>query len=272
MEPLIHPQSLLELRALAANLHHALLLHGPSGVGLAAAVNLVLNELNVAHITTVTISPDEKGSIGIDELRSLRRASRIKYSGRRIVIVADAECMTDQAQNAFLKLLEEPTQATHFIITSHYPERLLPTVSSRLQSLQIRPISKQMAERLLDEFGVSDGTKRAQLLFLAGGLPERLQALATDEAEFARVVRTVQDARQFVAAKTYQRLVVAAGYSNRAQALGLLDMAIKITTVAIQAGSDAAHIQLLSTLHSCAAAISGNANVRLQLTRAALAV
>ena len=56
-------------------------------------------------------------------------------TGRKAGIILDAECLMAQAQNAFLKTLEEPPKGTLFVLATGNPEALLPTVRSRCQTL-----------------------------------------------------------------------------------------------------------------------------------------
>lgn len=72
-------------------------------------------------------------SIGIDFIREVRnKVSRHPYEGvRPAVIVFQAHLATVQAQNSFLKLLEEPPGSTLIILVTEYPDRLLPTITSR---------------------------------------------------------------------------------------------------------------------------------------------
>jgi DNA polymerase-3 subunit delta' len=104
----------------------------------------------------------------------------------KVFIIGDAERMVPQegaeyAANAFLKLLEEPPQDTHIIITSSEPGALLPTIRSRTSSVRIAPIPEKAVrafladERVasaLDEAGVSKSVnERVQL---ASGAPGNL--------------------------------------------------------------------------------------------------
>jgi len=72
-------------------------------------------------------------SIGIDLIREVReKVSRHPYEAARpAVIVFQAHLATAQAQNSFLKLLEEPPGSTLIILVTEYPDRILPTITSR---------------------------------------------------------------------------------------------------------------------------------------------
>ncbi|MCA8974785.1 MAG: AAA family ATPase [Planctomycetes bacterium] len=99
---------------------------------------------------------DQKKSfyvIKIDQLRQVQeRLARHAVSGRaRVLVIADADCMEEPAQNALLKTLEEPGEATFVLLEATRPEKLLPTVRSRAQRLRVLPLSAAAIERQLQK-------------------------------------------------------------------------------------------------------------------------
>lgn len=83
------------------------------------------------------VEPDEAGSIGID---AIRRAQGFLWqstsaSAYRLVVIAAAEALTDQAEHALLKIAEEPPAHGLLVIQAHDPGILLPTLQSRFQKL-----------------------------------------------------------------------------------------------------------------------------------------
>ena len=89
---------------------------------------------------TLIIGPDQKGKIGIDEIRKLKDFLRLKpvYGFYKILLLKEAHRMTPQAANALLKTLEEPQgKAIIFLITQR-PERLPRTIVSRTVSLKLK--------------------------------------------------------------------------------------------------------------------------------------
>lgn len=59
----------------------------------------------------------------------------------RVCVLCGAENMTDQAQNALLKILEEPPEHTVFILTAENRSMLLPTILSRVQTIRLEPLT-----------------------------------------------------------------------------------------------------------------------------------
>lgn len=102
---------------------------------------------------------------------------------RKVFVIGDAERMVpqegaDQAANAFLKLLEEPAENTHIILTSSEPASLLPTIRSRVVALRVSRLSDAEVRAFAAEPAVartlSDKSAPAALTSEAGGAPGRL--------------------------------------------------------------------------------------------------
>lgn len=119
---------------------------------------------------------------------------------RKVFVVGDAERMvpqegSEQAANAFLKLLEEPPDDTTVIVTSSEPGALLPTIRSRVTSFRVPPLAPAAMRSFLAHPAVSKRLKGEQIpastddrLGFAAGAPGRLLwgtgwSLAMDTAE-----------------------------------------------------------------------------------------
>ncbi len=85
---------------------------------------------------------DAASNRGIDEIRDLRE--KIKYSPAearyKVYILDEAHMLTDAASNALLKTLEEPPEHAYFVLATTEPHQLLPTILSRCQRFDFRPI------------------------------------------------------------------------------------------------------------------------------------
>jgi DNA polymerase III subunit delta' len=106
---------------------------------------------------------------------------------RKVFVIGDAERMvpqegTEQAANAFLKMLEEPLADTTIVLTSSEPGALLPTVRSRVVTIRVPPLAQEdmraflsderVSERLEDEDSLPAGV--AERVVFGGGAPGRL--------------------------------------------------------------------------------------------------
>jgi len=99
---------------------------------------------------TLIISPDEKGTIGIDSIRDLKYFlwQKPTNSSRRVAIVKEAENLTPEAQNAALKIVEEPPESTLIIFISNVEDNLFPALTSRLQKVYFSGVAKSDAARI----------------------------------------------------------------------------------------------------------------------------
>lgn len=106
---------------------------------------------------------DEGREIGIGAVRSIKRfLSFFPQQGRsKAVIVNKAERLTEEAQNSFLKILEEPKGAAVLILVTSEPGRLLGTIRSRLFSARFDPWSEEKIRQLLQQEGATEETARA---------------------------------------------------------------------------------------------------------------
>lgn len=254
---------------------HGILLVGEEGVG---AASIVRSQLKDSRSTVLWVRPEkddiadeEKGVINIAQIRALNNTLRSIDTAGRTVVIDCAEKMAEPAQNAFLKLLEEPPANVQFIIVAHSDRRILPTIRSRVHRIDVLPISSRQSEALLDEMAVTDPTKRAQLLFIAKGFPAELTRLIEDEGYFEQRASIVKDARVFISAPVFDRLKVAHSYKDsREQSLLLLSDSIKqLRAASIQSGSTTA-LQRTDSLMHAYDVILQNGNVRLQLAAAAV--
>jgi DNA polymerase-3 subunit delta' len=269
---ILHPTSELTLSLLVADLPQSLLLTGPIGVGLGTVAHAIADEIGDV---TLTILPEkdekvdlEKGVISVDSIRKLYTQTRSVHTGKRVIIIDYAERMGHQAQNAFLKLLEEPGKGTYFILATHTPSRLLPTVQSRAQALDIRPVTSEQTKELLDDLAITDATKRTQLLYMAEGLPAELTRLVGDDTYFTSRIAIMRDARDLLQASVYKKLVVAQRYKdNRDDALTLLTDAQKILRKTISDNPQIGLIRQIDGLLYAYKQIQANGNIRLCLAR-----
>jgi DNA polymerase-3 subunit delta' len=143
---------------------------------------------------TTTASRTQKPSteIKIDQVRSLDGFLNLRShrGGQRVVLVHPAEEMNLNAANALLKGLEEPQAQAHFILVSHRPARLLPTIRSRCVALPVALPDAAAAGSWLKAQGALDW--EAWLAF-AGGAPLRALEYASEAGEaIARLRKALQ--------------------------------------------------------------------------------
>jgi DNA polymerase-3 subunit delta' len=176
--------------------------------------------------------------------------------------------MTHQAQNAFLKLLEEPNDNVHFILVSSSTSKLLPTILSRVKKIDIKPISKKQSEDLITQLGIGDKTKQAQLLFMASGLPAEITRLIKDEKYFEESSNIIRDARDALQSRLYNKLLIAQKYKdNRPLALKLILYMTKILKHSIDTNPQIETIKRIDLILKTYERVEANGNIRLCLAR-----
>lgn len=231
MKPVVSSKVQAQLDSLRDELPHATLLSGRPGVGLYT----IANWLAKYHGFVRTIRPQlltktsTVAQISIDHIRELYEITRTKQPQGLVIIIDDADAMTLAAQHSFLKLLEEPGDNIHFILTAHTPEVLLPTVRSRTQATAIPPLDAAETTRYLKTLGDFPAQKIAQLHFIAEGSPAELHRLVNDAAYFTQANARMQIIKILLAKDKYQRLAVVLAHKfTRQEALQYLALLITI--------------------------------------------
>ena len=186
--------------------HHAILIEGPEGIGKATLAFRFANHVlahpqpadapermtdpdaaspayrqmvagashNLLHITRPfdVKSGKFKSAITVDEIRRAGKFFGQTSGGEswRIVIVDPADDMNRSAANAILKMLEEPPRRSMFLVLSHAPGRLLPTIRSRCMPLVLRPLSDADLRQALQHLGLAiPPAAEGRLIAAAGG-------------------------------------------------------------------------------------------------------
>ena len=182
-------------------LSHAYLFHGPAGTGKRTAARSFAAALLArgvpdpadtgrrvlagVHPDLTWVEPRGAHEILVDDVRKqvVREAALRPFeASRRVFVIADAERMNDESQNALLKTLEEPSQFAHFVLISSAPGRLLPTIPSRCQSIRFGPVPTSRIVALLTADGVEPSLADACARLSAGDVG-KARTLAGEGAE-----------------------------------------------------------------------------------------
>lgn len=119
-------------------------------------------------------------SFSVDTVREIRLAAYIAPNDaeKKVFILTDIQDMTEAAQNALLKILEEPPAYTVFVLTCEGKARVLPTVLSRAQLITLGPVNEAEAlEALLEQTPGADETAAKEAARLSGGIIGRAKEL-----------------------------------------------------------------------------------------------
>jgi len=91
-------------------------------------------------------------------------ALRPRLGNRRIALIDDADCLTNESANCLLKTLEEPPQGTVLILIGTSRSRQLPTILSRVQTVLFDPLPTEVVSQLLCNLGITSDTTHASRL------------------------------------------------------------------------------------------------------------
>lgn len=136
---------------------HSLLFTGPSGCGKTTLARIIANVMGCHSADLKEVNASEKR--GIDYIRELEKESRMAPAlGKcRVWIVDEAHGLTNEAQNSFLKLLEDTPKRAFFFLASTHPEKLLPTVKTRCSELKVSGLSEKDVTLLLNNVATAEG-------------------------------------------------------------------------------------------------------------------
>lgn len=162
---------------------HSLLLHGPTGCGKTTVARIVARELGAVGLDYKEI--DSADFRGIDMVREIRKNSRYQplEGACRVWVIDECHKLTNDAQNAFLKLLEDTPKHVYLILCTTEPEKLISTIRGRCMQLQMKPLSDTDMSSLLRIVARGEGERLErevldQLIMDGLGLPRNaLQVL-----------------------------------------------------------------------------------------------
>ncbi|MBM3209943.1 hypothetical protein FJZ39_01180 [Candidatus Saccharibacteria bacterium] len=248
----------------------SLLIVGEDGLGSDEFTDKIVasysKEIIQVHPTAKT--KGVRAIISVETIRELYQTTRAKTANEtgRVIYVREAHTMTHQAQNAFLKLLEEPSSSTSFVLVAASLDTLLPTIISRCQIIRMRPLSRAASLKFMQTFKAIDPTRAAQIMFIASGKPALMSRLARDDTYFEQQKTYVQHAKILLGNDTYLKLLLVNEYKDsRPRSVELLLSTARMGEQLIKTGN---HTDIAKKMNAYIAAveqIERNANLRLVL-------
>src|SRR5437667_9744187 len=207
------PLTILRAHQRAGRLAHAYCLTGEEGIGKTALARALAEELLLGEGQPRRLevhpdfwSDDRPEAISIDEIRfhpergaqahdqSLQQFLSLKpfVAPLRVALLANAERMTEAAQNCLLKTLEEPPPNTVLVLTTAYADHLLPTCLSRCQLIALSPVGRSTLAGFIASRSGSPEEAEA-LAGLAHGRPGWAVRAMLDREWVARLDRCAEE-------------------------------------------------------------------------------
>jgi DNA polymerase-3 subunit delta' len=163
----------------------------------------------------------------VEQIRGLqeRLALRGLESKRKVAIIASAQAMNVQAQNAFLKTLEEPPSDTTLILVANAMDKLLPTIRSRCSKVHFGPLPVELVAKRVQQERKLDADTAVLAAVMAGGSLGRALVLDVDALAQRKDVLTAFESLRGEDAVGLLRFAEAHG-GSREDAEGVLELLV----------------------------------------------
>ncbi len=207
MQPTFNPLIQSALLSYCNDPLHALLIVGPRGSGKGYIVGQIISLMieKYTKIEEYNITPEQdKKSISIDQIKLLQSSLRTKKPNHTMIIIEDADLLTVESQNSILKMLEEPPNKVHFILTTSYSNNILVTIKSRVNTWQYIPPSKDQLKEYINSYDQHQNTE--SLLALSGGRMGLLSALLKDN-ENHPLRQAIEEAKELLSESSAKRVI-----------------------------------------------------------------
>lgn len=255
------------------------LLLGVAGSGKYLACIQMAEQMKLPKSAVLTIETAET-SIGIAQIHQLQRQLNLKTAdgATRLVLVRDADLMTAEAQNAFLKMLEEPPTDTTILLLAANRAKLLPTIISRCRTIHLGSSSQsEITDFLIKEYNQPQ-PRAAEIAKLSRGSIGLAVQLAAD----TELLQSWQDRQQLIGdllddnLDLYQKLARVGKIEGETDTVAVIEGYLTELRQKIRSslGGPTASFALLSNQLAKATKLlkqlQANANSRLVLTQLAL--
>ena len=237
-------KEVLERLAKGKNIPHALLFSGIEKVGKKkVAVEFIKSifcekekgfcgecyscrSIDSSSFPDLSIIEAKDRNIEIEEVRDLQNRLSLKSynNSLKIGIIDDAHLMRKDAQNALLKVLEEPKGDTLLILITSYPQMLLPTVRSRLEEIKFSIVSRKEIEDYLISLGAKEEKAKEIALISSGQIGKAIEFF-NDEDKLNFFNKAVKDIVSLVRSEMYKRFDFAKEFKeNQDEIVDVLDV------------------------------------------------
>lgn len=232
---LIHERTSRQVSSAITQKTQSILITGEAGAGKSFIADYVIAQILQIdqaavekHPYILRISAVDGKSVKIDQIREIKQFLKLSVPGAsgivRFVIIESAETMSIEAQNAALKVIEEPPKDTMLLLLAPREQGLLSTIQSRCQTVVVLPVDKDTALDFAKSVKVTDAEAQKQYA-LSGGLAGLYIALLNNTADHP-LVKAIDSAKKLLGSTQFERLVLVDSYSKDKEELARLLFAL----------------------------------------------
>lgn len=229
---------------------HALIIQAQSPVARAESVRIVQNYLidnkpteNQNNFDLRQISAIDSDSIKIAQIRglltwlSLKKTNRIK---QQLVIINEGQCLTLDAQNVLLRILEEPPENTHIVISVSKFDNLLKTVISRCQLLVVPPVDEEYFVKILCSVDNNISSNKATKYFYLyqGDLIGALSNIKNNTFDYDE---TLDQAKNIFQSPLGESILLSNNIKDRKSAHQLINDLMKLSYIGLKHAKNETH-------------------------------
>lgn len=211
---------------------HATIVEIPRGYGFDFALKKIdfPKEIQVIKFEPTIHGTQKTENINVEDIETLQEKVKVKSVKKRCFVFINAEKMNEAAQNKFLKIFEEPTKNTSFLLLTENKNAFEKTILSRAQILRIPPISTIESLNMLKKTKL-DNQDKQKILFLADGLPGEIEKLSNSKRYFNEQIENAEIAKRWFTGSRFDKiLIIKILKSDRDKTLKVLEILLKITS------------------------------------------
>jgi hypothetical protein len=261
-ELVLHPATTALLHTMLANPAQAMIISAPAGSGKQATARYLTAQLLHISLQEVSeypyvrqIASLDNRAISIEAIRELEQFLSLRVPGRqsvsginRAIVLADAERLSIEAQNALLKTLEEPPQGTVIMLLCSDINALLPTVRSRSQLMTLIKPSRAQVDEYFETAGFQPSAIN-QAYAISGGLPGLMHAILASNDH--QLLPATSYARQILRGSRYDRLLLVETLSkDKPLAKNVCFILQQMSHISLQSASASAATRWLAILRA----------------------
>ena len=144
---------------------HAFLIHGPTGCGKTTIGRIIANRLDCKGNDFREV--DSADFRGIETIRTIRSNSQFMplESPCRVWLIDECHKLTNDAQNALLKILEDTPRHVYFVLCTTEPIKLIPTIRGRCSQFAVKPLNERQMFGLLRSVVKAEGTQMNRIVY-----------------------------------------------------------------------------------------------------------